>query len=71
MYGAHQALMPVLTSELFDLERFAALYVILQQACLLGSYLLGTRLVRAHAHWLKPGTRQMMLLFSIICFVLH
>ena len=46
VYGSHQAIMPVLASELFDLRRFATLYVLLQQATLLGSYGLANRLVR-------------------------
>lgn len=46
VYGSFQALMPVLASELFDMQRFATLYVVLQQATLTGSYLLANRLVR-------------------------
>lgn len=47
VYGSFQALMPVLASELFDMQRFATLYVVLQQATLTGSYLLANRLAGA------------------------
>ena len=46
-YGAHEAMMPVLTSELFELPHFATLYVVLSQGTLLSAYGLATRLVPA------------------------
>ena len=48
VYGSHEALLPVLASELFTVERFAILYTLLQQSTLLGGYGLGTRLVITH-----------------------